>query len=85
MKLTYRGIGYKSQKQEVKPEQLDNSILLNKHLKCDKHNPQPTNRSQENKVILVRPIHYYTYRGVSYTKNLIFDTHTKLLLNVDRS
>ncbi len=76
MKLTYRGIDYKSQKQEVDPKQLPSAISFSKYL--------VSNHCDSNKVILVRPIHYYTYRGVSYTKNLIFDSHTKLLLDIGR-
>ena len=76
MKLTYRGIKYKSPKPEVEPKQTNLAIAFSKYL--------VSNHQDGNKVILVRPIHYYTYRGVSYTKNLIFDNHTKLLLDVDR-
>ena len=76
MKLTYRGIDYKSQKQEVEPKQLQSAKRFSKYL--------VSNHNDSNKVILVRPIHYYTYRGVSYTKNLIFDSRTKLLLDIDR-
>ena len=76
MKLTYRGIDYKIQQQEVEPQKLESANPLSKYL--------VSNHRDGNKIILVRPIHYYTYRGVSYTKNLIFDSHTKLLLDVDR-
>jgi|GEM_PF-2508021 len=75
MKLTYRGINYKSQKQEVNPRELPSATPCSKYL--------VSNHQDSNKVILVRPIHYYTYRGVSYTKNLIFDSNTKLLLDLD--
>ena len=43
-----------------------------------------SNAQDANKVILIRPVRYYTYRGVSYSKNLVFDTQTKLLLDIDR-
>jgi hypothetical protein len=67
MKLTYRGVNYKTQKPEVQQEQLDHNISDEEHLTSNLKNHQ----------ILVKPIHYYTYRGVSYTKNLFFDSHTK--------
>ena len=76
MKLTYRGITYKVKTPEVQPQQLKPTVGLNKHF---------TNLDRDrDKIILVRPIHYYTYRGVSYTKNLIFDSYSKLLLDIDR-
>lgn len=75
MKLTYRGINYQSQKTEVRPQQLQSAILLKQyHL---------ANAQDANKIILIRPLHYYTYRGISYTKNFVFDTQTKLLLDID--
>ena len=65
MKLTYRGVSYQSQAIEVKPEQLNSA------------NPEAKYRlssdPDSHKIILIRPIHFYTYRGVSYTKNLIFN------------
>ncbi|HEY9767494.1 MAG TPA: DUF4278 domain-containing protein [Coleofasciculaceae cyanobacterium] len=76
MKLTYRGINYQSQKIEVRPQQLQSAILLKKYCLA---NAQDANQNN-----LIRPIHYYTYRGVSYTKNLMFDTQTKLLLDIER-
>ncbi len=75
MKLTYRGINYKAQKQEVQADLPENRIVLEQHL---------IDSTEENKVIQIKPIHYYTYRGVSYTKNLFFDGDTKALLNIDR-
>ena len=75
MKLVYRGIGYQSKKQKVKPQQLDFAKALPKYL--------VSNHRDANKIILVRPIHYYTYRGVSYTK-MVVDTKTKLLLDTNR-
>ncbi len=76
MKLTYRGIIYKLPKTDVEPHQHHYSVASNKYCL---NNPQA-----ENQVILIRPIHYYTYRGVSYTKNLVFDTRNKLLLDINR-
>ena len=83
MKLTYRGINYKAQKQEVQLDILDEAMptassaiaSFSQHL--DRH-------VKENKVIQVTPIHYYTYRGTSYTKNIIADPYAKLLLDIDR-
>ena len=95
MKLIYRGIEYKSGKQETEAKRLDSAISRSKERTsvafakqvlrtqpCRKAYRQDDN--SDNKVILVKPIHYYTYRGVSYTKNLVFDTQTSLLLNIDR-
>ncbi len=76
MKLTYRGINYQSHKTEVRPQQLQTAILLKQYCLA--------NAQDANKINLIRPIHYYTYRGVSYTKNLVFDTQTKLLLDIDQ-
>ncbi|MEM8829912.1 MAG: hypothetical protein AAGE96_11200 [Cyanobacteria bacterium P01_G01_bin.19] len=84
MQLIYRGIKYTAQKQEMtratalevpSTSSGDRARSLDKHLAGSKDN---------NKVIQIKPIHYYTYRGVSYTKNLIFDTHTNSLLDIDR-
>ena len=76
MKLTYRGINYKAQQQEARLNMLDDAIAsFSQHL--DRH-------VKKNKVIQVTPIHYYTYRGTSYTKNLIADPYAKLLLDIDR-
>jgi hypothetical protein len=76
MKLTYRGIIYKLQKTDAEPHQHHYSVASNKYCL--------NNAQAENKVILIRPIHYFTYRGVSYTKNLVFDIRNKLLLDIDR-
>ena len=75
MKLTYRGINYKSQLAE-KAQQLNYAVASQKY--------SLDNAQTEKKVILIRPVHYYTYRGVSYTKNLVFDAQNKLLLDIDR-
>ena len=75
MKLTYRGIKYKTQKQEATPTFSDSRVALNKDIK---------DQNQDNQVIQIKPINYFTYRGVSYTKNLFFDSQTKTLLDIDR-
>ena len=76
MKLTYRGINYKSQPSDVESQEHNCEVALNKYCL--------NNAQTDKKVILIRPIHYYTYRGVSYTKNLVFDNQSKLLLDIDR-
>ena len=76
MKLTYRGINYKSRKTAIDPKHLGGGIPTTKY--------RLSNHQDSNKVILIRPIHYFTYRGVSYTKQLIFDNRTKFLLDIDR-
>lgn len=76
MKLTYRGINYKSKKTAIEPKRFEKGIPTAKY--------RLSNHQDSNKVILIRPIHYFTYRGVSYTKQLIFDTQTKFLLDIDR-
>lgn len=76
MKLTYRGINYKSEIAEVETQPLKTEATYDKY--------RLGNAQDSNKVILIRPIHCYTYRGVSYTKSLVFDTQTKLLLDIDR-
>ena len=76
MKLTYRGIDYKFQLTKAKPQQHESTVVYQKHCL--------DNARAEKKVILIKPIHYYTYRGVSYTKNLVFDTQNQLLRTIDR-
>ncbi|MEM7595282.1 MAG: DUF4278 domain-containing protein [Cyanobacteria bacterium P01_A01_bin.83] len=78
MSLIYRGIRYESQKAAVakKFQTSIPDITLRKYRLSNAHDA--------NKVILIRQMHYYTYRGVCYTKNLVFDSQTKLLLDVDR-
>ncbi|MDJ0591760.1 MAG: DUF4278 domain-containing protein [Pleurocapsa sp. MO_226.B13] len=77
MKLTYRGISYQSQSQAIKPSRLNSARSLSKYL--------ISNHQDGNKIIiLVRPMEFYTYRGVSYTKNPIFDSQTKLLLDIEQ-
>ena len=74
MKLIYRGIKYLSGKSNV-TVQPPKTIAQKYRL---------SSSPDSNKVIIIRPIHYYTYRGVSYTKNSVFDTQTKVLLDIDR-
>ena len=89
MQLTYRGINYTAQKQETigakiptdKTSEVSSASPSDRALSLDKH---LANGKENNKIIQIKPIHYYTYRGVSYTKNLIFDTHTHSLLDIDR-
>ena len=76
MELTYRGIDYKSQLASTEPQQHDRTVADEK--RCLDH------AQTEKKIILIKPIHYYTYRGVSYTKNLVFDTQNKVLRTIDR-
>ena len=73
MKLTYRGIDYKSRtkdKQNLKflPTSVD---------KCG------ASRKNLDRLISIEPV-YYTYRGVSYIKNLVSDTHKKILPDINR-
>ena len=75
MKLTYRGIKYKAQKQESESSMSNSFIFLNRCF---------TESVEDNKVVQIKPIHYFTYRGVSYTKNLFFDSATKHLIDIDR-
>lgn len=71
MKLTYRGISYQTPTPDKYPEKIEESLGLDQHF---------INREQDKaKIMLIRPIHYYTYRGVSYTKNLIFDHHSNIV------
>lgn len=74
-KLTYRGNQYISLTTQIRAK-------VSKLAMPHKYRLSPEKDS--NKVILIRPIQYYTYRGVSYTKNLVFDTKTQLLLDIDR-
>ena len=75
MKLIYRGINYQDRLQIQLEDSSNNQISFDYHL----------NRNTNNdRVIQVKPIYYYTYRGISYTKNLIVDPYAKLLLNIGR-
>lgn len=76
MTLTYRGINYKSSTAAAESKSLEQMVSFDKY--------RLSNAQDANKVILIRPVRYYTYRGVSYSKNLVFNTQTKLLLDIDR-
>lgn len=69
MKLTYRGISYQSQIAKVQSHDMEAicKYRLSYH-------------SDANKIVLLRQVRYYTYRGVSYTKYPIINAKTKLLL-----
>jgi hypothetical protein len=75
MKLTYRGITY-NQETPITSQQLESAVVIAKYRLGNEHD--------SNKLIFIKPIHYYTYRGVSYTKNLIFAAKTKLLVDTDQ-
>ena len=75
MKLIYRGIKYLSRKSKVAVQPPKSAIAQKYRL---------SSSPDSNKVMLIRPIQYYTYRGVSYTKSLVFDTKTIVLLDLDR-
>ena len=75
MKLTYRGIDYTSLCSQSKAR---TSFVIPQKYRLS--------RSQDsNVVILMKPVSYYTYRGVSYNKNPVFNTKTKLILDPDRA
>lgn len=74
MKLTYRGIKYTSLTQV--------SDRSSSHDTLQRHRLFPSRDS--NVVILIRPQRYYNYRGINYTKTLVFDTKTQILINIDR-
>jgi hypothetical protein len=73
MKLTYRGVSYKSRQIDLKTQTSKLSL----------RQPNHTDTNKLYKIVSIRPI-YYTYRGVSYTKNLLFNTQSEHLLNFDR-
>lgn len=74
--LTYRGINYKSQTLDIQPEQDRCSTPVDR---CGSQKHQNLNR-----LIAIKPMHYYTYRGVSYLKTTIGDRERQLLLDLDR-
>ncbi len=76
MKLTYRGVSYQSQATEVQSKQLDSVSRWAKY--------RLSSDLDSSEIILIRPIHFYTYRGVSYTKNFVYDTCTKILLSINQ-
>jgi hypothetical protein len=70
MQLTYRGINYKTADCHTKSSNTE--IACQYRLAYDRD-------SQE--LVWVRPIEYYTYRGVSYTKSPIVNAKARIMLN----
>lgn len=68
MKLTYRGINYKHQPAEIKVKNTDTTYKYRLSYHPD-----------SNKIVWVRKMHYYTYRGVSYTKYSVVNADTQIL------
>ena len=66
MKLTYRGIDYKSQTKDKQPEKFPCPTPLDK---CGANKTKSLDR-----LISIEPV-YYTYRGVSYIKNFVSNTY----------
>jgi hypothetical protein len=77
MNFTYRGIKYNPQTTPVVPQQIESASIVAKYRLANEHDA--------NKLIFIRPIQYYTYRGVSYTKNLICTPKTRLLVDNDQN
>ena len=75
-KLIYRGINYKFQKQ--------NEQVKKPNFKVPVDQGGSQNISNSQRLISIRPMNYYTYRGVSYSKNLISDSHKQILLDIER-
>ena len=68
MQLTYRGISYQNSSQAPKTPKVD---YLRKYRLSEDYD--------SNKIAWVRPIKYYIYRGVSYTKSPTINATTQLL------
>ncbi len=68
MQLIYRGISYKNIFQAQKTPKVD---YIRKYRLSEDYD--------SNKIAWVRPIRYYIYRGVSYTKSPIINATTQLL------
>ena len=68
MQLIYRGISYKNSFPAQKTPKVDYIRKYRLSEDCD-----------SNKIAWVRPIRYYIYRGVSYTKSPIINATTQLL------
>lgn len=79
-KLTYRGIHYSPQttatQTEVKVGKRNRQTPVDR---CGSRNHQNLDR-----LVSIKPMHYYTYRGVSYIKTIICDRDKKILLDLDR-
>ena len=74
MQLIYRGISYKNSFPAQKTPKVD--YIRKYRLSEDYHLSE--NRDS-NKIAWVRPIRYYIYRGVSYTKSPMINATTQLL------
>ena len=68
MQLTYRGITYNNNYQAPKTPNVD----------CICKYRLSENRDS-NKIAWIRPVKYYTYRGVTYTKQPLINANTRLL------
>lgn len=68
MQLIYRGISYKNSFQAQKTPKVD---YIRKYRLSEDYD--------SNKIAWVRPIRYYIYRGVSYTKSPMINATTQLL------
>ncbi|MGK7895965.1 MAG: DUF4278 domain-containing protein [Xenococcus sp. (in: cyanobacteria)] len=68
MQLTYRGIKYSHK----------SSTTQNPQVEC-LHKYRLSAKDDSNKVSWIRPITYFTYRGVSYTKRPLSNAKTRLL------
>ncbi len=68
MQLIYRGISYKNIFQAQKTPKVD---YIRKYRLSEDYD--------SNKIAWVRPIRYYIYRGVSYTKSPTINATTQLL------
>ncbi len=68
MQLTYRGITYNKNSQTQTTQAVKHT---QKYRLSENHD--------SNKIAWVRPIKYYIYRGVSYTKSPLVNSPTKLL------
>jgi len=75
IKLIYRGINYRSHQLDKQGKKSDLRVPVDRCGSRSPHSPR---------LISIRPMYYYTYRGVSYTKNLISDSHKRILLDIDR-
>ena len=68
MQLTYRGISYNHSSQAQKTSKVE--YMCKYRLSED---------YDSNKIAWIRPIKYYIYRGVSYTKSPMINAKTQLL------
>ena len=68
MQLIYRGISYKNSFPAQKTPKVD---YIRKYRLSEDYD--------SNKIAWVRPIRYYIYRGVSYTKSPMINATTQLL------